>query len=224
MNNSARTIWEDDNYVYVPEELFALLPASYREAAEVRKKEGTNLLQIVDEDLQRFVKLGGTFQTVASLRYNFERLRALRFDGTTQAFFEHEMLTTAFVVTYARLFNARNGGSGVSKKQIPAHLREVHDDLMEIRNERYAHDGGHDSIETGIQIDFDDIECRVALEMRLGFHWGGRNEWGELVTFLEAYMHDRLQKTLRRLKEKTGREWKFPEGPTPDWLPVSSQP
>jgi hypothetical protein len=51
MNNSARTIWEDDNYLYVPEDLFSLLPASYREAAEVRKKEGTNLLQIVNEDL-----------------------------------------------------------------------------------------------------------------------------------------------------------------------------
>lgn len=221
MERSAPTIWEDDKFVYIPEELFELLPATYRAAAEVRKDQGTKILQVVDDDLQRFAKFGSTIQTVASLRYNFQRLRALRFDGTTEAFFEHEMLTAAFVVTYSRLFASRNGGSGVSSKHIPAHLRDVHDDLIEIRNKRYAHDGDHGSIDTGLQIDFDNEECRVTLEMRLGFHWGGRNEWEELVTFLDAYMHERLQKMLRRLKDRTGREWKFPDGPRPEWIGTS---
>lgn len=224
MDTSNTTIWEDDDYVYIPEALFSLLPAEYRAAAEVRKEQGTKMLQIVDDDLRRFVKLGSTLQTVASLRYYFHRLRALKFDGTTEGFFEHEMLTTAFVVTYSRLFASRNSGSGVSRKHIPAHLRDVHDDLIEIRNKRYAHDDDHHSIDTGIQIDFDDEECRVKLEMQLGFYWAAVNECEEVVTFLDASMHERLQKTLRRLKDKTGREWKFPNGPTPEWISTSSPP
>ncbi|MFM0226127.1 hypothetical protein [Paraburkholderia dipogonis] len=214
MEKFAPTIWEDDKYVYVPEELFELLPEEFRAAAQARKEEGSNLLRIVDDDLQRFVRLGGTFQALTSLQYNHRRLRALKFEATTETFFEHELLTTAFVVTYSRVVSGR---SGVSRTHLPAHLREVHDDLIEIRNKRYAHDDDHKSIRTGMHIDFDETECRIALEINLGFHWGGRNEWEELVTFLDGYMYKRLQKTLGRLKDKTGREWKFPIGPGPVW-------
>jgi len=31
-------------------------------------------------------------------------------------------------------------------------------------------------------------------------------------------MHERLYKILARLKEQTGYEWLFPDGPTPSWV------
>lgn len=218
MENSTPTIWEDDDYVYIPEELFKHLPDEYREALEARKQQGSDILQIADKDIKSLVRLANAIPTTSSLSYIYHRLRTSKFDVTAEAVMEQEMLTTAFVVTYSRLFVSGNGGSGVSRDQIPAHLRAVHDDILEIRHQRYAHNAGHETIGSGIQIDFDDTEVRVNLGMSLGFYVGGRNEWEELVTFLDAHMHERLQKILDRLKAKTGLEWTFPVGPAPDWV------
>jgi hypothetical protein len=54
--------------------------------------------------------------------------------------------------------------------------------------------------------------------MKMGYYVGGAKEWGELVTFLNGLMYDRLTKLLERLREKTGYEWTFPNGPPPSWL------
>jgi len=218
MGDSPPGIWEDDEFVYVPEELFIHLPPEYRKAVAARKQQGSDMLQIVDKDIKSLVRLVNAIPTTSSLSYIYHRLRRTKFAPTAEAFMEQEMLTTAFVVTYARLFVSGNGGSGVSRDQIPARLRKVHDDILEMRHQRYAHNGGHETIRSGIQIDFDGTEVRVNLQMSLGFYVGGRNEWGELVTFLDAHMHERLQKILERLKTKTGMEWKFPTGPAPDWV------
>lgn len=218
MGSSPPGIWEDDEYVYVPEELFKLLPPEFLEAVEARKTQGSNILQIADNDIKNLIRLGNAIPTTSSLSYIYHRLRTAKFELTTEAMMEQEMLTTAFVVTYSRLFVSGSGGSGVARAQIPAHLQAVHDDLIELRHQRYAHNGGHETIGNGIQIDFDETEIRVNLQLSLGFYMGGRDEWEELVRFLDAHMHERLQKILGRLKAKTGYEWKFPVGPGPDWI------
>ncbi|KVP00033.1 hypothetical protein WL21_11715 [Burkholderia ubonensis] len=223
MKSSPATIWEDDDYVYVPEELFKHLPPEYREAAEKRKEQGINVMRVADADIQNLIRLANALLTTASLGYIYHRLRAAKFDVTTEAYLEQEMLTTAFVVTYARLFVSGNGGGGVSRSQIPAHLRSIHDDLMEARHKRYAHNGGHETIGSGVEIEFDDTGFRIGLQFSSGFYVGGRNEWKELVTFLDAHMHERLHKILARLKAKTGYEWKVPVGPAPDWVENNSE-
>ncbi|KND57355.1 hypothetical protein BVER_02736 [Candidatus Burkholderia verschuerenii] len=218
MSECALTLWEDEKYLHVPEELFDLLPAEYRAALEERKEQGTDAIQKVGKELNGLLRLCSTIQTVASLRYMYDRLRATTFEITTEGALEQDMLTTAFVVTYARLFGKRGGGAGISSGEIPAHLRNVHDALLDVRHKRYAHDGGHDSVETGIRIDFDEAGFELQLQMRFGFYVGGRNEWQDLLIFLDEHMYERVQKTLRRLKEKTGYDWKFPDGPAPQWV------
>jgi hypothetical protein len=203
------TIWEDDEYVYIPEALFKHLPPQYRDAFEARTEQGREVARIADRDLQNLVRLASAVQATTTLGYIYHRLRTATFDETMAAVMEQETLTTAFVVTYSRLFVSRNGGGGVSRDQIPGHLRSIHDDIIEIRHKRYAHHGGHESIDTGLQIDFDDAQFRVSLQMSFGFYVGGRNEWKELVIFLDALMHERLYKILGRLKDKTGYEWTF---------------
>lgn len=218
MENSPPEIWEDDEYVYVPEELLQHLPPEYLEAVEAQKQHGSNILQIADKDIKSLIRLGNAIPTTGMLSYIYHRLRTAKIEATTEAMMEQEMLTTAFVVTYSRLFVSGNGGSGVARDHIPAHLRAVHDDLIEIRNQRYAHNGGHETIGGGVEFIFHDTEVRIKLQMSLGLYIGGRDEWEELVTFLDAHMHERLQKILGRLKEKTGYDWIFPVGPTPDWV------
>lgn len=211
-------ISEDDEYVYIPEELFEHLPPEYREAAEAHREEGSKMLLIADKDLKGLVRLLNSIPTTSSLSYIFHRLRTAKFQPTTEAFMEQEVLTTAFVVTYARLFASGSGGSGVSRDSLPAHLRSIHDDLMTIRNQRYAHNGAHESLDSSLRIDFDGEGVRIYPQMSMGLYLGGRNEWQELVEFIDGLMHKRLKKILGRLKDKTGKDWTFPTGPAPDWV------
>ena len=218
MKKSPPTIWEDDKFVYIPEELFKHLPPEYREAAEARKQQSQDILQVADKDIKSLIRLANAIPTTSSLSYIHHRLRTAQFDLTTEAILEHEMLTAAFVVTYSRLFISGSGGSGVSRNQIPDHLRGIHDDIVQLRHKRYAHNGNHGTSSSGIQVDFDDNSFRVNLQMNLGFHIGGRDEWEELVGFIDALMHERLHKILDRLKIKTGFDWTLPVGPKPDWV------
>ncbi len=218
MANEPSMIWEDEEYVYIPEVLFEHLPLEYREAAEARRQQGSDMLQIADQDIRSLIRLANAIPTTSSLRYIFYRLRNTKFDMSTEAFLEHEILTTAFVVTYSRLFVSGSGSSGVSRDQLPARLRGVHDDIIDIRHKRYAHTDSHESMGSGLQIDFDDDGFRINLQMSMGMYIGGRNEWEELVTFLDGLMHDRLQRIIRRLKDKTGYDWTFPTGPAPGWV------
>ena len=211
-------LWEDDEFVYIPQELFEYLPEQYRESAEALKDKGENALRIVDKDLKGLVKLLNAIPTTSSLGYINSQLRSSKFEPTANAIMQLEMLTTAFVVTYGRLFASGEGTSGVSKKSIPKHLIPIHDELIDMRNKRYAHNAVHKTVDSGISVDFTGDEFKVQPQISLGFYVGGKDEWGELVTFLDAHMHDRLSKILKRLSEKTGYEWTFPSGPQPDWL------
>jgi hypothetical protein len=218
MSSEQQNLWEDDEFVYVPEELFKFLPEEYREAALARKQQGEDVLQVVDKDIQGLIKLANAIPTTSSLSYIYHRLRTAKFEATAEAMMEQEVLTTAFIVTYARLFASGDGASGVSRRRIPGHLQSVHDDILELRNKRYAHNGKHQTVNSGITLDFDDNGFQIGVQMNVGFYVGGRDEWAELITFIDTHMHERLTKILRRLKEKTGYDWTFPIGPTPDWV------
>lgn len=218
MQPEQQNVWEDDEFVYVSEELFKYLPKEYREAAEERKQQGEHVLRIVDKDIRGLIRLVNATPTTSSLSYIYHRLRTAKFEVTAEAVMEQEMLTSAFIVTYARLFASGDGTSGISRKHIPVHLKSVHDDIIQLRNNRYAHNGTHETVRSGIKVDFDDSGFQIGVQMNLGFYVGGRNEWEELVTFIDMHMHERLTKILGRLKEKTGYDWTFPVGPAPDWV------
>ncbi|TKA95820.1 hypothetical protein FAZ78_14855 [Cereibacter changlensis] len=218
MRQVQNNIWEDDDFIYISEEIFKHLPKEYREAAEARKQQSEDALQIADKDIRGLIKLINAIPTTSSLSYIYHRLRTSKFEATPQALMEQEVLTAAFIVTYGRLFANGDGASGLSRGAIPRHLRPVHDEIVELRNKRYAHNGSHDTVSSGINLSFDGNGFRVSMQMSLGFYVGGKNEWKELITFIDAHMHERLTKILRRLKEKTGYEWTFPVGPAPNWV------
>ncbi len=129
------------------------------------------------------------------------------------------MLTSVFAVTYTRLI--RGGlGSGVARDQLPSHLREAHDYIITIRNERFAHNDGHASTSADVSIDFDGTKFNARINYTFGFHIGGAREWEELVVFLDGLCMTAYAQ-LARLKEKTGYEWTFPEGAQPPWVEQS---
>ncbi|QRM54729.1 hypothetical protein [Sinorhizobium sp. BG8] len=216
------TFWEDEEYVYIPEEFFQYLPPEMLKDVSARKLKGLSVLEVVDKDIKNLIRLGNAFPTMISLRYIQYRLANTKFELTSEGMLEQEMLTSVFAITYARLIHG-GLGSGVSRDSLPAHLRTSHDYLLEVRNKRFAHNVGHESISSGIAIDFDETRFNVKLNFNMGFHVGGANEWSELVAFLDGLMHEKLHIQLARLKEKTGYDWTFPTGPAPPWADKSAE-
>lgn len=223
MNRNAESkdgdVEEDDEkeYVVFPEEAIKHLPAEWQEHIYALKEEGQTVLATVDENLKNLNRLVHAFPTMASLRYIQHRLASTKFEATMEWALESDMLTLAFVTTYFRLVDG-GLGSGVSRKALPAELRSVHDRIVELRNKRYAHNAGHETISGDLVIGFEGGKFDLSVKFNMGFHVGGALEWEPLVIFLDELMVSRLQKQLEKLNEKTGREWSFPSGPPPKWV------
>lgn len=109
MDKLSTSIWEGDDYYSIPEEIFNQLPAKVRAPLDEIMKNGTEALEDVKHELDSFISLIKLIPTTSSLSYIYHRLRTTQFEATTEAMMEQEMLTTAFVVTYARLFTKGNG-------------------------------------------------------------------------------------------------------------------
>ncbi|TIX41475.1 MAG: hypothetical protein E5V40_10195 [Mesorhizobium sp.] len=213
-------IEEPQGYVVFPEESIKYLPEAWRKHIYALKEEGQGVLEAADKNLKILNRLVQAFPTMASLRYIHHRLSSTKFGATMEWVLENDMLTLAFVTTYARLMDGGNG-SGVARGALPAELRPVHDKIIELRNKRYAHNAGHDSITGSLEIGFEDGKFDVGVKFNMGFHVGGALEWKPLVEFLDGLMFQRLHAQLEKLKEKTGREWTFPSGPPPEWVTPS---
>ncbi|WP_156373663.1 hypothetical protein [Rhizobium sp. Leaf386] len=207
---------EEKEYIVFPEEVIDYLPKEIRDEFLAQKEAGVAVLEAVDAEMKNIHRLANAFPAVASLRYVYNRLSTAKFEATMEAAFEHDMLTSVFAITYARLIDG-GLGSGVSRSAIPANLREAHDYLIVVRNKRFAHHAGHQSLSARLEIELENGEFDIKLGFNMGFHVGGANEWKDLVEFIEKLMSDRLDKQLERLREKTGRVWRFPNGPPPSW-------
>lgn len=136
-------IFEGNDYYSVSEEFFSKLPADLRAPFEQIMKKGAEIISGCDKEIESLIRPIKVIPTTTSLSYIYRRLRTTKFEITTESMMEQEMLTTAFVVSYARLFAKSNGTCVLQRNDLPVHLRAVHDELYKIRNERYAHNGGH---------------------------------------------------------------------------------
>lgn len=211
-------VGEDEEFVYLSEEAIRFLPKEMQAEVLAHKKAGDDVLALVDDNMKIIYRLANTYPAMASLRHVYNRLSSLEFEATMDWAFENDMLTSAFAITYIRLVEGGKG-SGVSRKALPIKLRPVHDHLLEVRNKRFAHNGGHSSLEANLEIGYDGDKDEFSLKLgyQMGFHVGGAKEWKELVEFLEKVMSERLDEQLEKMREKTGRAWTFPTGPVPEW-------
>lgn len=206
---------EAEEYYVLPEEALQFLPEEWREQLQAIADDGRAVLKAGDAELSRVARVSSSFATLVTLKHVRQRLANYKFSADMNAILELDMLTTAFVVTYARLYQGGNG-SGFSRDALPKRLRAAHDQIIELRNKRFAHNGDHPSVENAMEVGFEDGRFDIKFKLNLQFHIGGANEWHELVAFLENLILDRLAKLLERLKEKTGREWVLPSGPPPE--------
>lgn len=212
---------EPQEYVIFPDEAIKHLPEEWQQHLHALKDETYGVLEAVDDNLRILSRIIHAFPAMASLRYIQYRLASTKFEPTMEWVFENDMLILAFVTTYVRLIDG-GIGSGVSRDALPPELRTVHDNIIELRNKRYAHNAGHDSIRGSLEIGFEGGKFDIGVKFNIGFQVGGALEWKPLVEFLDGLMLSRLHKQLEKLKKKTGREWTFHSGPSPKWM--SSDP
>lgn len=212
----------DDEYYVIPEEAIQFLPEEWRNGLQATIEGNRAVLKSVDKEITRVIKLSASSVNLVTLKYIRDRLQAYRFEATMDAVLELEMLVTAFVVTYTRL---SQGGafSGFDRNELPEPFRPFHDEIIELRNQRFAHNDGHHTIRDAMEIGFNDdrFELRMSQEIRVQI--GGAPEWVKMVDFLDGLYADRMNKVVARLNEKTGKEWVLPAGPDPRGLD-SEQP
>lgn len=204
---------EEEGYYVIPEDALQLLPVEWREDIIARAEDDKRVLGKANEELIHLSRLSASYYHVGVLKHIRDRLAGYRFHSDMNAFFELDMLTTAFVATYVRLFTGGNG-SGFARKALPAPLRAAHDEIIDLRNKRYAHVAAHDSVNDAMEIQEVDGRFVVHLGMRLGYYIGGSKEWTKLVDALEAMFAERSGKIIDRLQARTGREWTIAQGPS----------
>jgi hypothetical protein len=206
---------EADEYYIVPEQALQFLPEEWRNHYQAMADNGRAILKSIDKELSQLSRISNSFTALVALKYVQKRLSEYKFAADMNAILELDMLTTAFVVTYVRLHQGGNG-SGFSRDALPEKFRGIHDQIVELRNKRFAHNDEHQSVSNAMEIGFQDDRFEIKFGLTLGYHVGGATEWHELVKFLDVMTVERMEKLLTRLKEKTGRDWGLPIGPAPD--------
>lgn len=196
-------------YCILPEETLQYLPKEWQEQIQEMMDDGRAVLKSVDSELSQLARLSRCFTALVALKYIQQRLTAFEFSKDINAILELDMLTTAFVVTYARLHHG-GVGSGFSRKSLPKKLHKTHDQILDMRNKRFAHDDEHFSLSNALQIGFQDDRFDVKFDLKLGYYIGGAKEWHELVSWIDTMIVEKLEKLQEKLKIKTNRDWIFP--------------
>lgn len=203
---------DGEEYYVIPEKAFDYLPEELREQFQTIAADGQEILKSVDPELTRLSRLSKSFATLVTLKHIRDRLAAYRFSPEMESILDLEMMTTSFAITYARLFHGGNA-SGFSRGDLPEELRAAHDEILALRNKRFAHNDDHPSIENAMHIDFDQDRFSVRFDLNLGFYVGGAKPWHDLVSYLDEAVVDRLEKLMARLTDRTGHVWVFATRP-----------
>ncbi len=207
---------EAEEYYVVPEEALQFLPEDWRNHLQTMVDDHRAVLRSSDKELSQLIRVSKSFPALAALKHVQKRLAEYKFAADMDVLMDLEILTTAFVVSYVRLHRGENGSSGFSRDALPEKLRGFHDQIIELRNKRFAHNDDHHSLSGAMEIMVRDETFEINFGLSLGYYIGGATEWHELVRFIDSMIAEKLFDLVAKLKEKTGRNWVLATGPAPD--------
>ncbi|MGY4568142.1 MULTISPECIES: hypothetical protein [Bradyrhizobium] len=93
---------DQNDYYMLPEEALPLLPEKWRNNFQSMADTGSAALVVVEKELLQLSRMSNSFTSLVALKHAQKRLPAYKFDTSMDAIMELDMLTTAFVVAYAR--------------------------------------------------------------------------------------------------------------------------
>ena len=214
-DESALSEGADEEHFVLPEEAFRHLPDDLRSQFEAMAEDGRAVLRSVDKELNQAGRISRSMVDIVALKHIQDRLSEYRFSPDMISLLELEMLITAFVITYVRLQQG-GAGSGFDRGQLPEHLQPKHDEIIDLRNKRFAHSDEHHTVSNMMEISYSDGRYEITPSLNLRVQIGGAPEWNELVDAIEAIFVDRSKKLLSRISKKTGYEWGFAKAPQSD--------
>lgn len=176
------------------------------------------LLERFRPELERLDKMALNFVAVNNIRYFYRRLEEIEPEMTLEYFMEVEALTTALVISYGRLFSRTTGTTKLKRAAVPVDLRAIHDELIEYRHSRYAHHGNHDSISSGIDLEFDGERIVVNPQLHIDYRVGASAHWKPLLVWLSRHMLESFEQQLAQLTSKSGLEWSLNYDEPPEWV------
>lgn len=129
-----------------------------------------------------------------------------------------DAFTTSIIISYGRLFGKGDAAMKLSKDNMPESVRHVHDDIINLRNLRYAHHFQHETIKTRLEIQASGSSILINPGINFLVCLGAPKEWAPLLKWLGEHMHELLYKRLDLLTTKTGKKWEIQNGPPPHWI------
>ncbi|WP_323775975.1 hypothetical protein [Leisingera sp.] len=180
---------------------------------EIAALEATGEQLVLDcskelDQLERYANIG---LAIAEMRFIVDRLDAMgpwpAGEIGIEVVNEITVLQTALSVVYGRLFV--NGVIKLDHNDIPPELRSYHDKIIALRHERFAHHGGHESVEIGLEFEFDGAVLTVFQRANMKFVMGKLEGIDDLLSWLSAHMRERSAKVLMRMSDKSGVDWQL---------------
>ncbi|AGI68220.1 hypothetical protein OAN307_c26310 [Octadecabacter antarcticus 307] len=178
------------------------------------------LLQEHSEDIARLRDSTANGYAFSIVSFIYSRLKEMGpwkpEDFTLEVLFEIDMHQSALVISYGRMF--ADGSRKISSKKIPAELQATHQEIMDLRNTRYAHNGDHETISVKTELEIDGKAVTVKDTLNSTMCLGAPQHWEPLIDWVGGYLVDQSRKERARLTEKTGLNWKGQDGPPPSWI------
>ncbi|MDD1452664.1 hypothetical protein NHF48_019805 [Sphingomonas sp. H160509] len=176
-------------------------------------EEGRAVLAKVTGHLDKASRISRSMVHVLMLRHIQERLWNRKYTADMESILDLDMLTTAFVVTYVRL-HLGGAASGFERNDLPERLRDRHDEILTMRNERFAHDDPATSLITDMtEIQYVDGVYELHSSLSLRYQFGGSPDWKDLIDAIEAILAARSEKLISKMTVASGVEWRMATQP-----------
>lgn len=176
------------------------------------QEDAADVINVNKRDINRLRLTTTNIMTVHHLKFYLDWLDQNKVEGdvttiSLPSLMEIEAMTTAFVISYGRMFSSTTGVTKYVRKNVPEEHKHAHDEIISLRNERYAHHGDHESY--GVELELTVFEDRV----ETGIHYlsnsyvGVPQNWRNLINWLEVYVNESFKNQLSHLSKKTMRTW-----------------
>jgi len=181
---------------------------------EIRELVSNNLTHV-----DRLKKMALNLHSVSCIRFWYWRLgNFYKSSDLHEDIMEMDALTTSIVISYGRLFGTGEGTTKLKNNIVPPPLEIIHNNIITLRNTKYAHHGNHESIEAKVEISFNGLSLEVIPNLEFGIYLGAPKDWAPLFEWLDNHMHETITKHLSFLTKTTGIEWDMPYGDAPRWV------
>lgn len=180
-------------------------------------------LQQVSElpEMQRLYNWTALMMGVNQARVILKKMKTTKMQPTMDSLYEIDGLIGTFVMSYGRAFTSAGRNRLVLKpNQVfgeNSDILPVHEEIMHMRDRKYAHNDDNDHTDFAIVLDRDGDDIVIVPQVVLGIPGDAFDLYEEALATLEKYIFAKVFGLLEKASEKTGKTVRFPTGPVPPW-------